>query len=312
MNRLLHNSIIVFLLVATFGFITPEKSLAVSKGGRTAAEFLSLNLGARSSSMGGAFTSIASGADAVYWNPSGIIQSNKGEIIVSHISLFQDINLEYGAGVVKVNKDLSLSAFIIYLGYGTIEGYDISGERTDDLTAYDMALGFGGAYIVNDKISVGTNLKYINEKLDQISGNAFAVDFGIKYTEQKYSIAAVVRNFGTKIKFENVEERLPLSASLGITGKFFENQMLSSIEFERRAYGNSFIKSGLEYNFNDKYFIRTGYNLNLDVEDRTSNSGLNFGLGSKFNNALVDYSISLKEKYSSDVLHQFSFKYLFE
>ena len=253
MYRFLHDLTIIFLLVATLGFITPEKSLAVSKGGRTAAEFLSLNLGARSSSMGGAFTSIAVGAEAVYWNPAGITQSNRGEITVSHISLFQDINLEYGAGVVQVNKNISLSAFIIYLGYGTIEGYDESGGSIGDLSAYDLSLGFGGAYMVNDKISVGTNLKYINEKLDQVSGSAFAIDFGVKFTEQKYSIAAVVRNLGTKIKFENVEERLPLSASLGITGKFFNNQMLSSIEFEKRAYGNSFIKSGLEYNFDDKY-----------------------------------------------------------
>ena len=45
---------------------------AVDKTGTTAAKFLHINVGAKAVGMGGAFTSIANDATAMYWNPAGL------------------------------------------------------------------------------------------------------------------------------------------------------------------------------------------------------------------------------------------------
>ena len=45
---------------------------AVDKTGTTAAKFLSLGVGSKAVGMGGAFTSVANDATAMYWNPAGL------------------------------------------------------------------------------------------------------------------------------------------------------------------------------------------------------------------------------------------------
>ena len=44
----------------------------VNKTGTTAAKFLSIEVGSNAVGMGGAFTSIANDATAMYWNPAGL------------------------------------------------------------------------------------------------------------------------------------------------------------------------------------------------------------------------------------------------
>ena len=44
----------------------------VNKTGTTAAKFLSIEVGSNAVGMGGAYTSIANDATAMYWNPAGL------------------------------------------------------------------------------------------------------------------------------------------------------------------------------------------------------------------------------------------------
>ena len=64
MRRYLH---IIFCI-----FFFTENAYAVDKIGTTAAKFLHMNVGSRAVGMGGAFTSIANDASAMYWNPAGL------------------------------------------------------------------------------------------------------------------------------------------------------------------------------------------------------------------------------------------------
>lgn len=60
-----------------------------------AGEFLSVGAGARALGMGGAYTAVAEGSIASYWNPAGLMQSTYPEIHLMHAQRF--------AGVVKYN-----------------------------------------------------------------------------------------------------------------------------------------------------------------------------------------------------------------
>ena len=54
---------ILFLITSVYG---------VNKTGTTAAKFLSIGVGSKAVGMGGAYTSIANDATAMYWNPAGV------------------------------------------------------------------------------------------------------------------------------------------------------------------------------------------------------------------------------------------------
>lgn len=53
-------------------FLTPGNDESTTRVGARGANFLEIGVGARAQALGGAFTSLASGASAMYWNPAGI------------------------------------------------------------------------------------------------------------------------------------------------------------------------------------------------------------------------------------------------
>ncbi len=300
----------IYIIAILLLFVFNANSFAASKGGRTAADFLLLNFGAKPSSMGGAFSAVASGAYALHWNPAGLTETENTEVTIGHFSLYQDLNLEYGAFSRNINDKVYLGGSILYLGYGTINGYNTAGEPTGDIDAYDFAGGLSLGYRLSEEIVSGISVKIINQKLDDISASTVAFDFGAKYIFSKGILALTVKNIGPKLKFETVEERLPMTVVGGIAYPLYNNKVLAAIDIERRVYGTMQIKSGFEYNHQDKYFLRSGFSYNLDQEDRTLSSGINFGAGVKLNQFVIDYAITFKEKYNSEFLHQFSLSFL--
>src|SRR4029079_3626419 len=50
--------------------------------------FLEVPAGARAAAMGGAYTSLAHGAEAVFWNPAGLVDVKGFEITGSHVEYF--------------------------------------------------------------------------------------------------------------------------------------------------------------------------------------------------------------------------------
>ena len=60
-----------FIIIFSIHFFIGN-AYAVDKTGTTAAKFLHMNVGSRAVGMGGAFTSIANDATAMYWNPAGL------------------------------------------------------------------------------------------------------------------------------------------------------------------------------------------------------------------------------------------------
>ncbi len=55
---------------------------------KLAGEFLTTGFGARALGMGGAFVSIADDASAIYWNPAGLVQLQRSQILFMHSERF--------------------------------------------------------------------------------------------------------------------------------------------------------------------------------------------------------------------------------
>src|SRR5437763_645156 len=93
-----------------FLFFIAQQSLAVSKSGTTAGQFLKIGVGGRASAMGGAFVAVANDASALFWNLSGIARLNRNEAILAHSEWLADMNFDDGRIVVKMDGFATLGA----------------------------------------------------------------------------------------------------------------------------------------------------------------------------------------------------------
>ncbi|MCK5453348.1 MAG: UPF0164 family protein, partial [Calditrichia bacterium] len=72
-----------------------QSSGGQSKTGITAATFLSIEIGARAKSMGGAYVALANDVSALYWNPAGLTTLGQNAIMFTHSEWLADVNLDF-------------------------------------------------------------------------------------------------------------------------------------------------------------------------------------------------------------------------
>ena len=306
-RRIVLGWILLAFIVAAFGRVT----VAETNGGRTAADFLLIGAGARAAGMGGAFSAVSEGATASYWNPAGLTSLEQGEVMLGHFAWYQDVTLEFGALAYRLNDRASLSTSITYLNYGTIEGYDLAGNRTADISAYDLAAAVSFGYLAREDISVGLTAKVITQKLDDINGSTVAFDIGGRYIADRFTVAGVLSNLGPSISFEGVSESLPSAARLGFSVYPLDEKLLTSVEFEKRFKGATVIRHGVEFNYTQQYYIRSGYNFYPGADERSFGSGISIGAGVKLSGAEFDYAYTFQDKYASEDLHRFTLLFQF-
>ena len=305
MDRIVLGWIILTIIAAIFGNV----SFAATRGGETSGDFLQIGVSARAAAMGGAFSAVTDNSSATYWNPAGLASVEAYDISFSHFAWYQGIAIEHGAGAFALSDRAALGASITYLGYGDIDGYDAGGQSIGSISAYDWAGAVSLGYDLSSEVQVGITGKYINQKLDQFSASAFAADFGIRVNFSKVTLAAVATNIGTDIQFNQVKEKLPAAARLGLAVDPFGNGLIAAIEYENRFYGDAVFRNGFEYGYQDRYFLRTGYSYYSGETNRAFADGLTMGAGLRYGVAQIDYAFSFKDNQSNESLHRFSIRF---
>ncbi|MCX6835071.1 MAG: PorV/PorQ family protein, partial [candidate division Zixibacteria bacterium] len=192
-NRILLIWVVVMALVALVG----DVSLAATDVGCTAADFLMIGHGARAASLGGAYTAMASEATAAYWNPAGLTGIDGAQVTFGHFAWYQDITVEQMSFGFPVGERFSGALSATYVNYGIIQGYDVLGESSGDIVAYDWVGGISLAMAVSDRFSFGLTGKYVSQRLDDITASAFASDIGLRYSGESFALGATVINLGS-------------------------------------------------------------------------------------------------------------------
>jgi len=304
-QRLFKILIIWIFLIAVTALL--GKTSVASDNGQTAADFLNIGVGARGAAMGGAFTSVSDDATSLYWNPAGLMQLNSSQVVFSHFSWYQDINYEYIAVAYPALDKWTFGAAASYLSYGSIEGYDINDEPTGEITStYDLATSLSAAYRVNDAFSVGLTAKYIVVSLAGFSGAALAADIGTRYEMEKVSFGLAAVNLGQNMDIDGISEKLPAAVRAGFAVKPFGPSVLTSLEICNPFYGDLSISNGYEFNYQNRYYARTGFSYIPAQDGREFGQSLSFGVGALMGPAHFDYTFSPNEKSTSESIHRFS------
>lgn len=299
---------LLILLVILFCTLTVEAGDKTRKG-TTGADQLLVPVGARSIATGGAFLSNVKGLEALYYNPAGFSHFPGSEAMFSYMSYIADINVSYFA--IGTNfGDLGSFAF-------SIKTFDIGDipvttfEAPDgDGTTYSpgfLIAGISYSKVITDRVSIGVNGKIISESIMDVSATGFALDFGVQYRfDNNLSIGAAVMNIGSNMEYSgsNLQVRtgIPTSQtgsrdgtyqvvaeafqipsyfdlSIGYELNLNEQNMLTmGTTFRNNNALEDQLKVGLEYGFDQTFFLRGGYDYLFENTDQAI-FGFTFGAG---------------------------------
>jgi hypothetical protein len=298
-------------------------------GGQSTYQFLNLVSSPRQAALGGkVLTNVDYDVSQGLYNPATINVAMDNQLAVNYSSYLGGIS--YGTAAYAYTWDRRVQTFhagITYINYGTFEGYDEFGEKTQDFSGGEAALSFGYAFQIGySDFYFGANAKLINSKLEQYSSFGVATDLGLLYLDEdiEFQATLVVRNLGTQITtYAGTYDSLPLEIDIGLSQTLeniplrwhltFENLQQWPIATANPARATTDLEGnqtqdevgflanvarhtilGAEL-FPDKGFnIRLGYNFRraeeLRILEQRSFSGLSVGFSVKLNRFRFSYT----------------------
>ncbi|MEW6104405.1 MAG: PorV/PorQ family protein, partial [bacterium] len=180
---------------------------------------------------------------------------------------------------------------ISYLDYGKEDRYDQNATKDGTWDAMDMALCFGlGGKMPNENIALGLSLKAIYGEIDKSDAYGFCCDAGMLYKPniKGMKIGAVVKNIGTRIKFEKESDPLPLCLKLGLSYLLPKTLAPITIVLDGTLPNDNspYINIGGEYDYRKALAIRLGFKSCPQDEG----SGLTAGFGIKHQRFSLDFA----------------------
>jgi len=292
----------------------PLFAQSVSKVGTTAATFLNIDVGARAVSMGGAFTTLANDASAVYWNPAGLARLDRAEAMFNHTEWLADIRFNFAAIVIPLQQMGTFGASATFL---TMDDMEVTTTEYPDgngefFSAGSYAFALSYANKLTDRFSIGGSVKYVRENIYHCSASGIALDVGTLFETQfnGLMIGMSISNYGTKMKMSGIDLLVPADYDPSIAGN---NDALNA-DFQTDGFdmplmfrvglgmdvlkgaGDSnlylavdalhpnddveYLNIGAEYLFHNMVALRGGYRSLFGSED--SEEGLTLGGGVKY------------------------------
>jgi len=312
----------ILYIITGFALLTGS-SPAFEKVGATSFQFLKVMTDARSTGMAEAQTAAVNSAEAVFWNPAALTTVTSFDINLSYLDWLLDTSHSsvaiawalrnigtFGFHAMATNVgDIQVTS-VDALGFiGDEYNPGLTGE-TISPTALSIGLSF--ARQLTDRLSFGLTAKYVQEDLKVEKAANLVFDGGLTFDTgfKSLRLAAVVRHFGSEVKYIDQGYPLPQTFTIGVAGYliapengFFvqsnTHKLLLAYDMSQPRDYNQQHHLGIEYSLKDFIFLRTGYKFNFDEE------GFAFGFGVKMAGVRIDYSYSDFGHYL-DSVHRFS------
>jgi len=316
----------VLLILA--GLLLCGAPAQAQKVGSTSMQFLKVVPSARAAAVGEAYSVWASGAEAVFWNPSGVALVENQEFSATYIDWLFDARqgaISYALGLGNFG---AVGLQIQYADFGTFEettnalpyikDVDAPGMTGRTFHPFSYVVGATYARSLSDRFAVGIGMKYARESL--FDGQSIAAmvsqgvqenvntwasgllfDLGIRYNTgyRSIQVASSVQNFGADVKYAKESHPVPLLFRFGIAADLIgpDALLLSGSDESRLSaafdmfHPNDYAQQGhlgIEYELSGMFALRAGYKFNYDYEGLTFGGGIKHSLGSVM--LSLDYS----------------------
>lgn len=269
-----------------------------NRPGSTDAQFLKIGVSPRGTAMSDAYIAAVTGAEATYYNPAALPLMRGTDVVFNHTMWFAGIKHEFFAAAHNFG-DL-----------GAI-GVSLTGLYTDEMkvrtplqpegtgeTFYAGNYRFGLSYArhLTDRVTFGATMSYISMNLyTGFSARAFSIDIATLYTSdfRGFRFGMQIGNFGSNIQYVNESYPLPTNFTFGLGINAIDGEshkLWVSGAAVKPNEGQPVAQVGMEWNYQNMFFLRTGYRVNYSVARYAFGGGIQFGVGDYKMRA--DYSYS--------------------
>lgn len=262
---------------------------ALAGNGTSSAEFLKLPILSRGASLGGALVATASGTEGLIYNPATLGNWRGTEVSLSHNELYQDLRLENVGITMPLGRSVAFGAAVTYLGYGQIDGYDVSGNSTGDVSAYSTAITLGASWRLSDKFSLGAAFKPIWESLGDYQARTSAFDFGLLWQSGQFTFGAQAANLGGNMTFVEEQNPLPRLLRVGAAYRTVTGSSLVTLAATTEPGVSTQLAGGIEYNYTQSLSMRVGYEGGISGAAVGTGSA-SLGVGLELGSLRVDYA----------------------
>lgn len=192
------------------------------RGGERVFEFIHLATSARATALGGSqIAAWTNDYGFVGGNPAMLNESMNNSFIFQHNFHFSGIDNGY-AGYARYFPSLksTLHGGVHYLAYGQFTSTDEMGNVNGEFKANELALNVGISRQLNERMSGGFLMRYVQSSLESYRSTGLVMDAGISYqSEDGFNhYAFVLRGAGiqfSKYYPEDERDRMPVDVQVG-------------------------------------------------------------------------------------------------
>jgi hypothetical protein len=325
----MRKSIIVIFACLIIGLLGSSNASAGDlKLAQTGFQFLTVVSDARAAGMGNAVTSLSLGSGSLFFNPAGLAEipglvdvsasDNRWIAGIHHMTVslaFSPWKGRYGV--------LGFSAQGVDYGdkfFGTVVVPATENENgyidTGDLKPSALALGVGYAKALNDRFSVGGQVRLVRQDfgdmfvpvtdssraITRFKKTPLAFDFGTLFKTgfKSLTFGMSVRNFSQEVKYIRESFELPLVFTLGIHADLMDwisiggpkQSAILSIDAKHDRSHPEQLCVGLDYRLMNMLSCRIGYISRSNVSGNTyvDENSMTYGIGLSLVGLSVDYA----------------------
>jgi len=263
--------------------------------------------------MGLSHVSLAKDSDAIFWNSALIPYSNTAEIKAMGTKAFETRYFSIQSIFHVLGHPFGISLMNAYVGDiketspGSTPGrYAFSGNTLD----YNAtALFFSSGKTVLNNLNIGTSLKWLQEKAAGYEANGIGADVGIVIIPFDHlTLGMNIQNLiQPTLKWNTPSgnrDTIPMNIKVGANTHFFNNNLITSIDFNFRGDRETQLNFGIEYWLIENLPFRAG----LDQGELSLGLGINLNplhLNFSWKNSSMEY---IEDVYKVSIGYRFKKK----
>jgi hypothetical protein len=265
--------------------------------------FLKMSFYAKAAAMANAFTAESNDANTVFYNPAGLANLSSKKASSTYMSYFDGINTGSISFAFPYKNGFKIAVFSQFLSAKedrTLVDADGNYSGKDGtFGASNLVFGIAAAKTFNPSLDLGFSMKFINESLDSNSASAIAMDVSVLHqtANENVKVGVVIKNLGAQISYhtdEKYKEKLPTMYIAGFQ-YLVSDKITANLDLVKPATNDFFGCVGLEYRFQERFALRSGYKTNSGSWKMGGEtdylSGLSFGFGVFWNQFDFDYAL---------------------